>query len=211
MKRFGMFTRRPLTTLILGTGLLFIMTLAEKWSAKGGESRLGTLLAGSAMAEGDIFKADLEEPVDSPQAKKATEAPRSVFQVDPLQSLSEALKAKQLELDRRERALDERVQRLDSLRKEIEQNLVTVDQRLAQMAKIAGQADQNRQKELRKWGKIYEAMLPQQAGEVIGDLDPEFALELLEQMNPKKAGKILSNVDQKRAVELGRALHHKQP
>jgi flagellar motility protein MotE (MotC chaperone) len=56
---------------------------------------------------------------------------------------------------------------------------------------------------MKKWVKIYEAMVPEQAGQIIQDLDPAFAKELLATMDARRAGKILNTIPADKAIRLG--------
>ncbi|MCL5270407.1 MAG: hypothetical protein M1457_07635, partial [bacterium] len=134
----------------------------------------------------------------------------SIFERDPVESLAQALRDKQRELDEREKEMNRTEQRLLTLRKEIELNLAAIEARLKQMEEIAGKADKNRQTEISKWIEIYQSMAPEQAGKVFDGLDPAFALELLSEMEPKKAGKILGYVQTDKAIELGKALKERR-
>ena len=218
MKHFSKIS--PQRTALLGCviSLVFAAVYMIDRVALDPADRSGTLLASSVFAQGEVSENEVGElselPVDDQEQnqEQETDAPTlSIFQLDSLQSLSVSLQQKQRDLDEKERELEEREKRLDDLRREIEQDLKTIEARLAQMEKIAGEADTNRQQELKTWSKIYEAMTPQQAGIVLGDMDPQFALELMSMMDAKKAGKILTEIQNEKAVLLGNALHQKHP
>lgn len=137
-------------------------------------------------------------------------APReNIFEDDPLESLAVSLKRRQREMDEREARLKEESQRLDALRKEVESSLARSQQVLKQMEQLAGNAAAQRDKELVRWIKIYEGMTPAQAGQMLGQLNLDFARELLAKMDPKKASKILSAFPPAKAVELGKLLQEK--
>lgn len=187
---------------LAGTWALFIGVLAVAWFVHAKMDGLGTLLATSARAESDAASAEdsqatTEQPPSEEVDQDGTEsadAP-SVFQSDPLQSLSRSLQLKERELEERERELGETEKRLQALRLEIEQKLKQTERVLAEMEKISGEAARQRNKELAKWVEILEAMKPAATGKVLDTLDTEFQVELLARMQLTKSKKILETLD----------------
>jgi flagellar motility protein MotE (MotC chaperone) len=177
----------------------------------------GTLLASKVWAEekkpaaqsGTKSTAKAEASVKAEDEDSSE--PLTIFPKDQLESIADSLKRKQRELESREAALRKAEQHLEDLRKETEQNLARIEQVLEEMKKIAGQADDQRQKEIKKWVDIYQAMPPEKAGQVIQGLEPGFAMDILAKMDAKKAGKILACVAPDKAIELGKKLGTKHP
>lgn len=177
----------------------------------------GTPLATHAVdgpGAGKTDAATTHSAATAHEADSGTSASRqtelvNVFGDDPLESLAQSLKRRQRDLDARERQLADEAQRIETLRKEVEQNLTRSQQVLKQMQQLAGNAAAQRDKELARWIKIYEGMTPIQAGQVLAQLDLDFARELLTKMDPKKASKILSAFPPDKAVELSRRLKDK--
>lgn len=168
---------------------------------RGGRASFGTVFANQAWAAEQA-----PAPVAEKSADAMTSASTSIFQSDPLQSLADALKAKEQQLRLREEALKKAELNLEALRKETERNLAQMDAILTAVKKAGAMADEQRQKELKRWVDIYQAMPPEKAGKVFEGLEMEFAVQILSQMDAKKAGKILANVEAARAVELGKRL-----
>lgn len=133
-----------------------------------------------------------------------------VFQKDPTETMVQSLKERERKLDERERKLAEEERRLQDLKREVEAKLTASEQVLKDMRQLAGQADVEREKEIGKWIKIYQAMPAADAGKVIAELDPEFARLLLARMEAKKAAKILATFPPDKAVELGRKLEQEK-
>ena len=57
--------------------------------------------------------------------------------------------------------------------------------------------------------KVYSAMKPKSAAEVIGKLDKNFAVELLSQMKGETVGAILSFLDREKAAKIVEGLAEK--
>ncbi|HOE94978.1 MAG TPA: hypothetical protein PLS90_02935 [Candidatus Sumerlaeota bacterium] len=140
----------------------------------------------------------------------AGDAPFPLFASDPLHTLADSLRARERELERREREVAEAEQRLETVRLEIEQNLRRTEEVLAEMRRVAGEADQRREAELKKWIQIYQGMKPDKAGPMIGALEPQFQLDLLSRMDTRKAGKILESMDPQKAKSLALELAARQ-
>lgn len=187
----------------------------------------GTLFASEARAENEAEEpsmlddqftgADLDggfaefpdEEIDEP-------ALFSVFETDPLESLSQSLRTKQRELDEREKELAEREERLKALEKEVNRKLARIEETYQAMQRFSGAAEEQRRQEIGKWVKIYQAMKAPQAAEVFADLDQSLALEIIVRMDPKKAGKLLDEMvknrdSQEKAAELANALADLRP
>jgi flagellar motility protein MotE (MotC chaperone) len=178
---------------------------------KAGHSGLGTLLATTAQAE-DKKPSAKSTPLPTAKAEdEDSTGPLTIFPKDPLQSIAGSLKRKQRELEARETEVRKAEQHLEDLRKETAQNLARMDQVLEEMKKVAGQADDQKRKEIKRWVDIYQAMPPEKAGQVIQGLEPEFAMNILAKMEAKKAGKILASVSPDKAVELGKKIGKKLP
>lgn len=194
-----------LTTLVI----LGVFTVSA--AIKTGFAGSGTLLASKAWAEEKKPAAQSgTQPAAKAEDEDSTE-PLTIFPKDQLESIADSLKRKQRELESREAALHKAEQHLEDLRKETEQNLARIEQVLEEMRKIAGQADDQRQKEIKRWVDIYQAMSPEKAGQVIQGLESEFAMDILAKMDAKKAGKILGFVTPDKAIELGKKLGNKHP
>ena len=196
------------------TGLLICAAFTAIWLISGSGPRDGTLFANQAWAK------DGKAPLSAPPADatpaagtpdKATTETVAVFRKDPLEALADSLRAKQLELDEREKALAEREKCLEALNKDIEQKLGQIKLLIGQMEEKATRTENQRKKEMSKWAAIYQAMPPEKAGSVIQGMEPAVALELLSQMEPRKAGKILGFVAPDQAVELSKKLGRNRP
>ncbi len=70
--------------------------------------------------------------------------------------------------------------------------------------------DKERQEQLLKVSKMYEAMQPEDAARRIEMLDDDSALKILSTLKPKTAGKILAQVDTEKAAALSKKLIQKK-
>lgn len=91
--------------------------------------------------------------------------------------------------------IDGKIEKLTQLRMEIKNDL-------AKKETIDGQ-------KMKHLIKVYSAMKPQSAAEVIGKLDKNFAVELLSQMKGETVGAILSFLDREKAARIVEGLAEK--
>ena len=105
--------------------------------------------------------------------------------------------------------------------KEVTAKLAKVEAAYAAMKRISDAAQEQRQAEIGKWVKIYEAMKAPEAAAVFTALDKDLALQILVKMDPKKSSKILGEMvkgtgadakqSRKKAQELANMLAELQP
>ena len=136
------------------------------------------------------------EPVDGPL----------IFPEDPSEKIAAMLRQKEAELRMREEALAQREQYLEALRLETEETLRRIEQVRDQMQQLAGVADQQRQRQVKRWIEIYQKMDPAKVATVMMELDPNFQAELIAQMETSKAAKILNSFPPDKAAELSSLL-----
>ncbi len=105
------------------------------------------------------------------------------------------LKAKEENLIAIKDEIDSKIEKLTQLRIEIKKDL-------ARKETIDGQ-------KMKHLIKVYSAMKPQSAAEVIGKLDKNFAVELLSQMKGETVGAILSFLDREKAARIVEGLAEK--
>ncbi|MDP2861520.1 MAG: hypothetical protein Q8N95_01880 [Desulfobacterales bacterium] len=105
------------------------------------------------------------------------------------------LKAQEEDLKAIKGEIDSKIEKLTQLRMEIKNDL-------AKKETIDGQ-------KMKHLIKVYSAMKPQSAAEVIGKLDKNFAVELLSQMKGETVGAILSFLDREKAARIVEGLAEK--
>jgi flagellar motility protein MotE (MotC chaperone) len=195
---------RPLSGRLLFTAFALIclsLTLFLAFGRSAPDS--GTFFASLALAEAT----DPGAAPGSPQDPGIDETLDSVFNTDPLQSLADSLRRKELELQLREIALAEQERNLETLRLDTQQTLERIGQIHKQMESLAAEADQQRQRQLKKWIEIFQKMSPEKVAPVLTELEPDFQLELVAQMEPSKAAKILNLFPPEKAAELSSKLN----
>ncbi len=201
-------TRVAILLMALLAGVLALSAALPAW-----RQPLGTLLATASHAA-DPAPEPQATPAAAPEPAADTAAAAGkpwVFTPDPLDAVTHSLRERDRQLREREAELARAEARLEALRREVALNVARGEEVLAAMERIAGNADANRAKELKKWVGIYQAMKPQQAGTVMAGLDPEFALQVLSLMEPKGAGRILENMPPEQAIVLGQKLGLNHP
>jgi flagellar motility protein MotE (MotC chaperone) len=177
----------------------------------------GTIFASQAWAKSAVPPAAADAATsktaaadvkaDDTATSETSDAAASVFQSDPLQSLADALKRKELELQQREATLVEKEHALEVLRLETQQTLERIEQVRRQMESLAVNVDQQHQKQLKKWIEIFQKMAPEKVAPLMIEQEPDFQLELIGQMETAKAAKILNAFPPDKAAELSRKLN----
>ncbi|RPH49096.1 MAG: hypothetical protein EHM85_15080 [Desulfobacteraceae bacterium] len=125
-------------------------------------------------------EADTDRPVTIQEDKKVD--------VKLLLQKQAELKAQEEDLKAIRAEIDSKIEKLTQLRAEIKNDL-------ARKETIDGQ-------KIKHLIKVYSAMKPQNAAEVIGKLDKNFAVELLSQMKGENVGAILSFLDKEKAARI---------
>lgn len=162
--------------------------------------------SGTPVAE--KTKAASSAPAPSPasssasgdKAAQAAPAPQTPLAGSPSDAPSaEALRRKQDELARKEIALKSMEQDLN----ERLEKLQTIEKQIKSMLE---QADAMRDQKLKHLIEAYANMKPKQAADVIATLDEDVAVRILSGMKGKMAGEILNFVEPKKAAKLSVAL-----
>jgi flagellar motility protein MotE (MotC chaperone) len=151
---------------------------------------LGALLFGSALGYG--VSVAVGAPGDLDGLRSGTDRGREQL-ILLLQQKEASLTRKESLISDRERAVrlaeeqvEKRIQELQTLREEIRGMLEGLDgEREERVARLV---------------KMFEAMRPSQAAEILSVTEDAVALEVLERMNKTKAGKTLAAMEPKRAA-----------
>ena len=102
-------------------------------------------------------------------------------------------------LDRRSAALDARETAMDAAQHVLEQRLVEVEHRQAQLASLQSDRQTQEQAGLQGLVKLYEDMRPPEAAAIFDALDLHVLLPLLDKMNERKAAAIMGAMQPERA------------
>ena len=106
------------------------------------------------------------------------------------------------EMAQKEEIIKQETERLKTLKKEVEDDIVKYTTLLQQIEKSLQQATEEGGKRLRHVAKAYEAMPPEDAATRISGLDNDTAVLILLKMESKKAGLIIGMMDSKKATLL---------
>jgi flagellar motility protein MotE (MotC chaperone) len=129
-----------------------------------------------------------------------------VVKEDPLKPLIEAIKVRQVEMDKKEESLRLEEEKLRLLKGGVEKRLSELRTLKKNVSKLVREIKSFNEAKTKHLVKVYEAMPVEEAAERIARLDEQLAVKLLFQMKEKKAGGILGLIETDKAVELSREL-----
>ena len=113
---------------------------------------------------------------------------------DALPDLLAALKAREADIERRERALAEQQRALEIAREEVRTNLAALAEAEAALRETIALADGAAQDDLDRLTRLYETMKPKEAAALFETMDPTFAAGFIAQMSPAAAGAIMEGL-----------------
>lgn len=125
-----------------------------------------------------------------------------VCSVSAEEDIASILERQQSELAKREEIVKKETERLKTLKKEVEEDIVKYTRLLKKIDKSLQQAEETGNKRLRHVAKAYEAMQPEDAASRLSGLDNETAVQILLKMNSKKAGLIIGMMEASKATAL---------
>ncbi|MEW6601433.1 MAG: hypothetical protein AB1499_10730 [Nitrospirota bacterium] len=112
------------------------------------------------------------------------------------------IEKQRIELEQKEELIKKEGERLKTLKKEVEDDIVKYTALLAQIDKSLKQAEEIGNKRLKHVAKAYEAMQPEDAASRLSGLDNETAVQILLKMESKKAGLVIGMMGASRATLL---------
>ena len=119
-----------------------------------------------------------------------------------LQDLSQ----RSAELDKRSDALDHRQLLLQALESQVDTKIAKLQALQADLKVLADQVDQNEQQRLTSLVHIYETMKPDDAAQILQQMDMPVLLQLLSRMKDRNAAPILAAMDPEKARSITTAL-----
>lgn len=201
---------RLLPVLVGAAALLFCAKLADIWFAIGIEpvapARAQTAPAIASKPEPPAPKVAAAAPSDAPK-----QSPRDPSQFSPQEiQLLQALAKRRDELDKRAGDLDQREALLQATEERINQKIAKLDSMQKSIDESLKKQDQQDDAKLKSLVKIYETMKPQDAAHIFEQLDLPVLLEVLERMKELKTAPILASMDpaKAKAVTLALAERH---
>ncbi|NOQ50773.1 MAG: hypothetical protein GQ578_00930 [Desulfuromonadaceae bacterium] len=108
-------------------------------------------------------------------------------------------------LAEREAELDSREMQLKTLQDEVDKKLAAMQGLRKELVKLLNLKQEEEGRRVGELSGIYEKMEPTKAARLIRDLDKQLAIELLLGVKKKVAGEILNNLDPEFAISLTKA------
>jgi flagellar motility protein MotE (MotC chaperone) len=106
------------------------------------------------------------------------------------------------ELTQKQEIIKTETARLQTLKKEVEEDIAKYTELLKQIDKSLSQAEAKGNKRLKHVAKAYEAMQPEDAASRLSGLDEKTAVKILLIMNSKKAGLVIGMMNPAKATIL---------
>lgn len=110
------------------------------------------------------------------------------------------------EIGRREAAVKREEEKLQDLKKEMEQKIAHFEKLKTEVEASLKKVEDEREQNFRHLVKVYESMPAEEAAARMEKLEDKVALALLSRMKGKTAGKVLAAVEATRAARLSEAL-----
>lgn len=138
--------------------------------------------------------------------KKSDNKNFPIVKKDRLKPLIEAIKKRQVEMDKKEESLRLEEEKLKLLKGGVEKRFAELTELKKNVDELVKEIKSFNEAKTKHLVKVYEAMPMEEAAVRIARLDEKLAVKLLFQMKGKKAGGILGLIEPDKAVELSREL-----
>lgn len=113
--------------------------------------------------------------------------------------LLQALSARRDQIDAREKALAQREQLLQAAEKRLEEKVAELEGVKAELLRLIGRRNEEEDARLRSLVRIYEAMKPKEAAQILEKLDMDVVVGVIERMKEAKVAPILAAMVPERA------------
>ena len=151
---------------------------------------------------------------DPPEKKGESEKVEHIKQTARKDSLAavnsrtfQALQKERLELQKERERLMAQQQRIDIFQQELENQQKALQQQRSKMESLVAQSDSLDQKKIRQLSKMYAAMKPAEAAQIIGTLQDSLAAKILATMNDdRQKARILSSLSREKANRISKIL-----
>ena len=120
-----------------------------------------------------------------------------------------ALDSRRAELAERGKQLEERARQLDQRDREFAVRVAQLKDLTDQLKTERAKNDKKRSAQIEQLANVYGSMSPQEASQLMEQLDVQIALSLIERMPEKKIGQILALMSKERALTLTKMLSGK--
>jgi flagellar motility protein MotE (MotC chaperone) len=126
----------------------------------------------------------------------------SVSNIYAAEDIAKMLEKQQKEITKKEEIIKRETVRLETLKREVEEDIAKYTQLLKDIDKSLNQAEEIGVKRLKHVAKAYESMPAESAATRLSGLDNDTAILILLKMSSKKAGLVIGNMDSKKATIL---------
>ena len=109
---------------------------------------------------------------------------------------------KQKEIKEKEEAIEKDEERLNALKKDVDERIAKYTGIMNRLEKILSRIEHLNDDKLRNVVKAYEAMPPEKSAECLSTLDEKSAVKIIQRMKSKKAGAVLAQMKTKKAVSI---------
>jgi flagellar motility protein MotE (MotC chaperone) len=120
-----------------------------------------------------------------------------------------SLDSRRAELTERSKALDDREKQLSIRDREFAVRVAQLKELTDQLKNDREKSDKKRSAQIEQLANVYGSMSPQEAAQLMEQLDVQIALSLIERMPEKKIGQILALMSKERALTLTKMLSGK--
>lgn len=118
-----------------------------------------------------------------------------------------AIQSEKKELQKERERLSESQKRIDMLQSELEEKRLALEKKREEIEKLVSKSDSLDNKKIKELSKIYGAMRPAEAGEIIETLQDELASKIIANIgDERQKGKILSALSNDKAVRISKIL-----
>lgn len=113
--------------------------------------------------------------------------------------LLQALAARRDQIDAREKSLAQREQLLQAAEKRLEEKVAELESVKAELLRLIGRRNEEEDARLKSLVRIYEAMKPKEAAQILEKLDMDVVVGVIERMKESKVAPILASMVPERA------------
>lgn len=124
-----------------------------------------------------------------------------------IQEQEEQLRLEQERLDALKKEIEEKIEKLSGLNRQIEESLAKLKREETENERLKRVAEEKKMAQL---VKVFSSMKPKKAGEIVNNMDLEVAKKMFLKMKGERAGQILSYVNSDRAAKISEKLTEKK-
>lgn len=159
-------------------------------------------LTGAARLE---FGSKKEEPVQNVEVIKRNHRRDSLSIVN--SKTFQALQLEKRELQKERERLSEKQRKIDLLEQELQDSRLTIEKERKKIEKLVSRNDSLDLKKIKELSRIYGAMRPVEAAQIIETLQDELAVKVITNIgDERQKGKILSAISREKATRISKLI-----